>query len=112
MNNSDYIKYDGEGLPISYISKEQYITESNITKGTTLYFINNNEPEVTSITDSYKSSLDELYERIMSELSYKPILEHKCNNCGAPLKMDAENHLFKCRYCGTAYLIGINQIYG
>ena len=48
----------------------------------------------------------------MTELTYKPIVEHKYNNCGAPLKMDADNHLFKCRYCGTAYLIGTNQING
>lgn len=72
-------------------------------------------PSVYSEVLSHKSlysEFDELYERIMTELTYKPILEHKCNNCGAPLKMDAENHLFKCRYCGTAYLIGTNQIHG
>lgn len=64
------------------------------------------------VTDYYKSSLDELYDRIMDELKYKykPIIEHKCNNCGAPLEMDIDNHLFKCRYCGTAYLIGTKQI--
>lgn len=70
-------------------------------------------PPVYSDVLSHKSlysEFDELYERIMEELRYKPILEHKCNNCGAPLKMDADNHLFKCRYCGTAYLIGTRQI--
>lgn len=110
MSNSNYIKYDSEdGLPISYISKEDYITKANTIKGTTLYFIDD-EPKCTNVTDTYKSSLDELYERIMTELTYKPIVEHKCNNCGAPLKMDTYNHLFKCKYCGTAYLIGTKQV--
>ena len=101
MNNSDYIKYDEEdGLPIFYISKEDYIKKVNTIKG------------INTITDTTKSLFEQLYELIMEELSYKPIVEHKCNNCGAPLKMDADNYLFKCRYCGTAYLIGTNQING
>lgn len=94
-----------------YFAKNDYLIRADTFDGKKLTYVND-RPEVTSITDSYKSSLDELYERIMSELTYKPVVEHKCNNCGAPLQMDADNHLFKCKYCGTVYLIGTGQIYG
>lgn len=85
------------------------ITKVDNQSDNILYLVNKEPKWDDTIVDS-KSSLDELYERIMTELTYKPIIEHKCNNCGAPLKMDADNHLFKCRYCGTAYLIGTKQI--
>lgn len=50
MNNSDYIKYDEEdGLPISYISKEDYIKKVNTIKG------------INTITDTTKSLFEELY---------------------------------------------------
>ena len=43
MNNSDYIKYDEEdGLPISYISKKDYIKKVNTIKG------------ISTITDTTK----------------------------------------------------------
>ena len=57
MNNSDYIKYDEEdGLPISYISKEDYIKKVNTIKGINTITDNRN-----TIIDNRRSLFEELY---------------------------------------------------
>lgn len=54
------------------------------------------------------------YEKIFKEFekryNKKPTFEHRCNNCGAVLKMDLNNHIFKCPYCRSVYAIGTNRI--
>lgn len=33
-----------------------------------------------------------------------------CKNCGASIEQKIDDYIFKCRYCGTAYIIGSYQI--
>lgn len=53
---------------------------------------------------------DALIEEIMRRFNKAPVLEHKCNNCGAVLKIDSNKHIFHCEYCGAAYAIGTSMI--
>ena len=32
--------------------------------------------------------------------------ELQCKNCGAPLQQRIDDHIVKCKYCKTAYVIG------
>ena len=49
-------------------------------------------------------------EKLLRELSTSPTFEHKCNNCGGTVEMDAEKHIFKCPYCGSVYAIGTAMV--
>lgn len=55
---------------------------------------------------------DNIFSEFISRLSQVPVLEHKCNSCGGTLEMNADQHIFKCPYCGSVYAIGTNHIYG
>ncbi len=47
---------------------------------------------------------------LMETLSEAPIFEHKCNNCGGTVKLDINEHIFKCPYCDSIYAIGTLNI--
>lgn len=66
-----------------------------------------------AISSELEKTLD--FELIFQEMAKRfnqvPLMEHKCNNCGAVISMDADKHLFTCKYCGSAYAVGTAQIY-
>lgn len=37
--------------------------------------------------------------------------ELSCRNCGGKINQKIDDYIVKCPYCGTAYLIGREQIY-
>lgn len=48
---------------------------------------------------------------IIERLTAKPyFLKIQCHNCGAPLVINSDNHLVKCKYCHTAYFNGTQLI--
>lgn len=49
---------------------------------------------------------DEIYKMMMSRLERVPIVKHECHGCGAVLELDADKHIFVCKYCGACYAIG------
>ena len=57
---------------------------------------------------------DELSEKAIEQIkrlfSAKPLVEYACHNCGAKLQLEPENHIFKCKYCGSVYMVGLDQI--
>lgn len=59
-----------------------------------------------------QSVKEKLFEEFVQSISKVPVLEHKCNNCGGTIEMDAEQHIFKCPYCGSVYAIGTKQVNG
>lgn len=68
---------------------------------------------VHSVTSDIQYQIeDSLLEQIARQLSTKmmPTFEHKCNNCGGTLEMRADEHIFKCPYCGSCYAVGTMQI--
>lgn len=85
-----------------------------------LYFIQGEENESISqikletnnTTDSLSSLNleEEIYNKILKKFSLKPQLVHKCNSCGANLELDPDKHIFNCKYCGSVYLIGTEQL--
>lgn len=50
---------------------------------------------------------DEIYNTILSRLSAKPIIQHKCHNCGGTVELDKNKHIFICPYCDAHYAVGI-----
>lgn len=69
----------------------------------------------TSVSPIQMDLSDETYQKIlqkvMSEFSKRPVVEHKCRNCGAVLEMDANKPIFICKYCGTTYAVGTAHIH-
>jgi len=48
---------------------------------------------------------------IIEKLTAKPyFLKIQCHNCGAPLVINSNNHLIKCKYCNTAYFSGTQLV--
>jgi DNA-directed RNA polymerase subunit RPC12/RpoP len=52
----------------------------------------------------------EAIEQIKQLFNAKPLVEYSCHNCGAKLQLEPENHIFKCKYCGSVYMVGLDQI--
>jgi DNA-directed RNA polymerase subunit RPC12/RpoP len=52
---------------------------------------------------------DELSEKAIEQIkrlfSAKPLVEYACHNCGAKLQLEPEDHIFKCKYCGSVYMV-------
>ena len=49
-------------------------------------------------------------EQIKKLFNAKPLVQYSCHSCGATLELEPENHIFKCKYCGHAYMVGLDQI--
>ena len=62
--------------------------------------------------DISESVYDSIFDRIVSELSKAPIMQHRCNNCGATVELDSDKHIFICPYCNSAYAIGTLHLNG
>lgn len=54
--------------------------------------------------------MNQIFQEMAKRFNQVPLMEHKCNNCGAAISMDADRHLFVCGYCGSAYVVGTAQI--
>lgn len=64
----------------------------------------------TSDVEFSDETYQKILQKVMSEFSKRPVIEHKCRNCGAVLEMDANKPIFICKYCGTTYAVGTNMI--
>lgn len=53
------------------------------------------------------AELREMIERLKGKPYYMKI---QCHNCGAPLVIESNNHLIKCKYCRTAYFSGTQLV--
>ena len=53
---------------------------------------------------------EEAIDQIKRLFNAKPLVEYACHNCGAKLQLEPENHIFKCKYCGSVYMVGLDQI--
>ena len=53
------------------------------------------------------AELREMIERLKGKPYYMRI---QCHNCGAPLVIESDNHLIKCKYCHTAYFSGTQLV--
>lgn len=55
--------------------------------------------------------VNDIIKDLIAKLSQTPILKHQCHSCGGTIEMDADNHLFRCPYCGSAYAIGTAMVH-
>lgn len=59
--------------------------------------------------------LDYVSREEMEELKKKingvRYIKLNCQNCGAPLTNDIEDHIVKCKFCHTAYFIGTDTMW-
>ena len=85
-------------------------SDRNVTKGSYI-----NQISVGGSTSIIRDAAahDEIAElrEMIERLKGKPYcMKIQCHNCGAPLTIDSDNHLVKCRYCHTAYFSGTQLV--
>jgi DNA-directed RNA polymerase subunit RPC12/RpoP len=56
--------------------------------------------------DDLRKELEEMKRRMNTKVS----LIHNCANCGAQLEIDENKPIFHCKYCGSTYIIGAQQV--
>jgi len=56
--------------------------------------------------DDLRKELEEMKRRMNTKVS----LIHNCANCGAQLEVDENKPIFHCKYCGSTYIIGAQQV--
>lgn len=79
---------------------------SSVIQGKTIYI--NSQQKTNGVTTA--TFEDNIIDKIMKMLSEKQVVQHKCQNCGASLEIDMDNHLFRCGYCGSVYFIGTEMV--
>lgn len=85
------------------------VTADNRLSFDDLYFVDNDlSTNLSSVSGS--DLIEDITEKIFKQLSAKPIIEHKCHNCGATVELEENKHIFICRYCGSVYSIGTSMI--
>ena len=73
--------------------------------------LSGNEPtQMVEVLDSRSIDEERIIQQVLERFAQVPIVKHTCHGCGATIEMDADKHLFICRYCGSAYAIGTAQI--
>lgn len=68
-----------------------------------------------SLARQYANQIDEdvmnlIFEEVQKRFSTVPKLVNKCNSCGARMEIDSRKHIFFCKYCGSAYVLGAHMI--
>lgn len=65
---------------------------------------------ISPIVSDHRTLEEELYEKILAKFSHAPLVKHQCASCGAVLEIDADNHIFVCKYCGSVYAINTQMV--
>ena len=117
------IMKDGSGETYTYSDDEKYwfsnytpippvTTKKVLTTSSPCGVIGDSIYDITHrmAYDVDQNVLDKIFQEMAKRFNQVPIIEHKCNNCGAVISMDADRHIFTCKYCGSAYAIGTAQI--
>lgn len=98
----------------AYTSNNVYHYPSDnayITRTTTR--VDDNPYEITLLnpSESMQDEIKELKEKLQELSQVKKIsLVHNCVNCGARLDVEENKPVFHCKYCGSTYIIGPQQI--
>lgn len=94
------------------------MTTNNVS-GTTPYTVSSSDvltnAFVTTSASVIKSvSIEDMIEEKIKALEKNTrftFTELSCRNCGGKINQKIDDYIVKCPYCGTAYLIGREQIY-
>lgn len=71
---------------------------------------NEPSPAAIEVIDNRSAYEERIIQQVLARFAQVPIVKHTCHGCGATVELDADKHLFMCRYCGSAYAIGTAQI--
>ena len=84
----------------------EYVTADNLMTGRTWI------PKSNDVSVNTRNIVDELEERLKKlERTHKfDYTMLQCRNCGASLEQKIDDHIVKCPYCSTAYIVGNWQI--
>ena len=77
---------------------------------TSLPYTDNNTAKISARHVEADALSKEAIEQIKRLFNAKPLVEYSCHKCGASLQLEPENHIFKCKYCGSVYMVGLDQI--
>lgn len=81
------------------------ISSSNVTTNATVTI---DAPTIDSI--SLEDIIDAKIKALEKNTRFT-FTELSCRNCGGKINQKIDDYIVKCPYCGTAYLIGREQIY-
>lgn len=56
-------------------------------------------------------NIEKELEEIKNRLNGRVLLKHKCKSCGANLEIEENKPIINCKYCGSVYSFGTEQIY-
>lgn len=62
---------------------------------------------INDTNNMVSNNINDMKGRMNSTISYI----HNCTNCGSPLEIEENHPIFHCKFCGSTYIIGPNQIH-
>ena len=69
-------------------------------------FISPNQVMVGNIVDSMEENLEEKITRMLKRLAPPEYTEVRCRECGGTIDQKWDDHIVKCPYCKTVYVVG------
>ena len=91
---------DGFRVDGSYVTTSKYITTASAPQFSTVAWAK--DSTVASISED---ALLEALKRLQNKKIPKTI-SLNCPNCGAPTAIALNDHILKCQYCKSAFIIG------
>ena len=86
-----------------YINIDQLVSSNTLSNSTSATI------EISADGMLGNNLKQKIMEEIMAQFSYRPLVRHQCHSCGATLDIDANNHIFICKYCGSVYAFDTNM---
>lgn len=103
--------------PSSIYDKDNFVTAEGYKVDSGSISISDSSNDWNVISGSLNSKFEfteetyeDIFHRMMEKFNKRPIIEHKCHNCGGIIELDEDKHIFHCPYCNTTYAIGTNMI--
>lgn len=116
-HNLEYVRFNSRNseLDISKIKGHINVIKGPLEAQEYGYIDNVTGRWVSEVSQSMAAQVDdcvadEIYQMMVKRLERVPVVKHECHSCGAVLELDADKHIFVCKYCGSCYAIGTQRI--
>lgn len=98
---SDAMVHVGNDVNIIQNRLQNYEDEKQYTETR----FNQTKADITQAkTDLFRAEVE--IEQIKARLNRTITMIHNCGNCGATLEVPENKPIFRCKFCGTVYVIG------